>query len=48
MRGWKVWVAPSGEQWRVRWKGKYGTGQRTFLYKADAKEHREGSPEESL
>lgn len=37
MRGWKVWVEPSGDgRWRCRWRGKYGTGQQTFLYKADA------------
>lgn len=39
MRGWKVWVEPSAGKWRTRWAGKYGTGQQTFLYKADAREY---------
>jgi integrase len=38
MRGWKVWVEPSGNKWRCRWRGGYGSGQQTFLYKADADE----------
>lgn len=38
MRGWKVWVEPSGKSTRCRWSGVYGTGQRVFLYKADARE----------
>lgn len=41
MRGWKVWVEPSGAKWRCRWRGKYGSGQTTFLYKADADEKEE-------
>lgn len=35
-RGWKVWVEPSGPNWRTRWTGKHGTDQETFLYKKDA------------
>lgn len=35
-RGWKVWIEPSGKNRRVRWKGKYGTGQQVFVYKDDA------------
>lgn len=35
-RGWKVWVEPSGKNWRCRWSGAYGTGQYTFTYKSEA------------
>ena len=35
-RGWKVWVEPSGPNWRARWTGTHGTGQNSFLYKKDA------------
>lgn len=39
MKGWSVWVEPSGDgRWRCRWRGKFGSGQQTFLYKADADE----------
>lgn len=37
-RGWKVWTAPSGPNWRCRWSGKHGSGHRTFVYKNDADE----------
>jgi hypothetical protein len=36
--GWSVWIERSAKNWRCRWKGKYGTGQRTFVYKEDASE----------
>ena len=38
MKGWKVWVEPSGDISRCRWSGIYGTGQKVFTYKADAHE----------
>lgn len=38
MRGWKVWVEPSGKSTRCRWTGIYGTGQKVFTYKIDARE----------
>ena len=38
MRGWKIWVEPSGKVSRCRWSGIYGTGQKVFIYKADAQE----------
>lgn len=42
-RGWKVWVEPSGESWRCRWKGIYGTGQETFVRKPDAGDLRDAT-----
>jgi integrase len=35
-RSWKVWVEPSGRNWRCRWRGAYGSGQYTFTFKSDA------------
>lgn len=37
-QGYKVWVEPSGTNWRTRWRGPDGTGQETFFYKVDADE----------
>lgn len=38
-KGWACWAEESGDKgWRARWTGVYGTGQQTFLYKADADE----------
>lgn len=43
MRGWKVWVEPSGDgRYRCRWRGRYGTGQQTFVYKSDARDAEDG------
>lgn len=38
MRGWKVWIEPSGSVTRCRWSGIYGVGQKVFVYKEDARE----------
>lgn len=38
MRGWKVWVEPSGKVTRCRWSGVYGVGQKVFEYKEDARD----------
>ena len=44
---WKVWTEASGDgRWRCRWRGQFGAGQQTFLYKADAKEHRDAKKRE--
>ncbi len=29
-KGWTVYPEPSGDNWRCRWEGKYGTGQQVF------------------
>ena len=41
-RGWKVRLEPAGKNFRIRWRGKYGTGQRVFVFKADAREFAQG------
>jgi hypothetical protein len=37
-KGWSVWLERSADNWRCRWKGKHGVGQRVFIYKDDAHE----------
>lgn len=37
-RGWKVWVERSADNWRCRWSGSYGSGQKVFVFKEDAAE----------
>lgn len=36
-RGWYIWTEETPEKnWRVRWRGKYGNGQKVFIFKSDA------------
>lgn len=37
-KGWKVWNERGGKAYRCRWTGVYGTGQKVFNYKEDARE----------
>lgn len=37
-RAWKVWVEPGGKNWRCRWSGAYGAGQKVFVDRSDAEE----------